>query len=183
MLDLKGLNSHWDRSNNYVTIALLGRLKGEQHDLQHLIPCSNSTLSGINIRSTIQAHLELKRQAQLIDGPAISNHEGILLSTKYVDDTVHELLNDIFQSDHSLFPPSIDSPEKISYSYQCFRSFRRTSATRATEVGISTNDANTISRWQEGQNKKAKKSSSSMRQHYTQFDLLIKPFLRYTSQM
>ena len=183
LLDLKGLNNHWDRSPDYVTIALLGRLKGEQHDLQHLIPCSNLTLSGIDIRTIIQDHLEVKSKAELFVGPAISNHEGILLSTKYVDDTVAELLNDIFHSDQNLFPPTIDSPDKISYSYQCFRSFRRTSATRATEMGISSNDVDTINRWQDRENKKSSKPASSMHQHYTQFDLLIKPFLRYTSQM
>ena len=183
LLDLKGLFRHWNRTEEYVTIALLGRLKGEQHDLQHLIPCSNRTLSGFDIRSIVENHLNLKEEVQLLDGPAISNHEGILLSTKYVDDTINELLIDIFYSQQSLFPPSINSPEKIQSSYQCFRSFRRTSATRANEMGISTTDVNTINRWQDEEHSKGRKQSSSMHQHYTQFDLLIKPFLRYTSQM
>ena len=183
LLDLKGLFSHWNRTDHYVTIALLGRLKGEQHDLQHLIPCVNKTSSGISVRSVVNNHLQLKEQAQLFEGPAISNHEGILLTTKYVDDTIHELLIDIFYSHQSLFPPSINSPEKIQSSYQCFRSFRRTSATRASEMGVSTTDVNTINRWQDEKEAKGRKPSSSMHQHYTQFDLLIKPFLRYTFQM
>jgi len=183
LLDLKGLNQFWDRSESYVTIALLGRLKGEHHDLQHLIPCVNYTSSGIQVRKILGNHLRLKELAQTIDGPAISNREGKILTSKFVDDTVHELLNDIFQTSSNLFPPSIDTPEKITTSYQCFRSFRRTSATRAAEMGVSTTDVNAINRWQETRSEKRKKSTSNMHQHYTQFDLLIKPFLRYTFQM
>jgi len=183
LLDLEGLNQHWNRSTEYVTIALLGRLKGEQHDLQHLIPCSNTTASGINVRAVISNHLQIKEQSGLVDGPAISNHEGIILSVKLVDDMIHALLIDIFHHDSNLFPPSIDTIQKIPTSYQCFRTFRRTSATRATEMGISSNDTNTVNRWQDNQEGKRKKSAKSMHQHYTQIDLLIKPFLRYTSQM
>jgi len=184
LLDLKaGLNQFWDRSEEYVTIVLLGRLKGEQHDLQHLIPCANETSTRIPIRKLIKNHLRLKELYQVVDGPAISTKEGKLLTPKFVDDTIHELLTDIFQSSSNLFPPSIDDPEKIFTSYQCFRTFRRTSATRATEMGIATPDVNAINRWQETRSEKGKKKTSNMHQHYTQFDLLIKPFLRYTSQM
>jgi len=183
LLDLKGLHQFWDRSEDYVTIALLGRLKGEHHDLQHLIPCSNSTTSGIPIRQIVRDHLRLKELSGFIDGPAISNLGGQLLTTKLVDDTVHELLMDIFHTSSNLFPPSIDDPEKILSSYQCFRTFRRTSATRAAEMGISTSDVNIINKWNETRSEKQKKKSTNMHQHYTQFDLLIKPFLRYTSKM
>jgi len=183
LLDLKGLNHFWDRSDEYVTIVLLGRLKGEQHDLQHLIPCANETSTGIPIRKLIKNHLRLKELSSLVEGPAISSREEKLLTPKFVDDTIHELLTDIFQSSSNLFPPSIDDPEKILSSYQCFRTFRRTSATRATEMGIATPDVNAINKWQETRSEKGKKKTSNMYQHYTQFDLLIKPFLRYTFQM
>jgi len=183
LLDLRGLHQHWDRSADYVTIALLGRLKGEHHDLLHLIPCSNSTSSGIQVRKIVKNHLRIKELTSAFEGPAISNKEGKIYPTKLVDDTVHELLIDIFQNSANLFPPSIDSPEKIFTSYQCFRTFRRTSATRATEMGISTPDVNAINKWQETGSEKKKKQTSNMHQHYTQFDLLIEPFLRYTFQM
>jgi len=183
LLDLDGLVEHWNRSEAYVTLALLGRLKGEQHDLQHLIPCANITASRINVRAVIKNHLQIKEHSGFTDGPAISNHRGIILSVKLVDDTVHSLLIDIFHQDSNMFPPLIDSIEKISTSYQCFRTFRRTSATRAAEVGIPTSDVNIVNRWQDEKHPKGKKVAKSMHQHYTQFDLFIKPFLRYTSQM
>jgi len=177
LLDLKDLNQYWKRSTEYVTIALFRRLKGEHHDLQHLIPCSNITSSGINVKAIITNHLQVKEQSGFVDGPVISNHEGVILSVKLVDDMIHTLLIDLFHHDSNLFPPSIDTIQKISTSYQCFRTFR------ATEMGISTNDVNTVNRWQDNQHGKRKKVANNMHQHYTQIDLLIKPFLRYTSQM
>jgi len=89
---------------------------GDSTDLHHLIPCSNSTLSGIQVRRLVKNHLIIKELANCFEGPAISNKEGKIYSTKLVDDTVHELLIDIFQISSNLFPPSIDSPEKNSLS-------------------------------------------------------------------
>jgi len=113
LLDLEGSNRHWYRSDEYVTIALLGRLKGEHHNLQHLIPCINVTASGIRVRTIIQNHMRIKELSSLERGLPISTREGKLLTTILVDDVVHELLSDIFLTNSSLFPASVDSSEKI----------------------------------------------------------------------
>jgi len=44
-------------------------------------------------------------------------------------------------------------------------------------MGVSTPDVNTINSWQETESEKKKKQTSNMHQHYTQFDLFVKPFL------
>jgi len=118
-----------------------------------------------------------------MDGPAISTLEGAVLTSKMVDDILHEVLIDIFLESNNSFPPQIDSTEKIRNGYQCFRSFRRTSATRATEQGASNSDADVVNRWKTEENSKGKRPNVGMRQHYTQLDLLVEPFLRYTSAM
>jgi len=162
---------------------LLGKLKGEHHDLQHLIPCCNRTSTGINVRRTLDRLIELKRSANLTQGPAISTVDGKVLSSKTMDDILHAVLIDIFITDDTLFPPNIDSVEKVRNSYQCFRTFRRSSATRATEQGVSSSDTNVINRWKVEENSKGKRPAIGMHQHYTQIDLLVKPFLRYTKAM
>jgi len=129
LLDLGGLRKHREKSNEYVIIVLLGKLKGEHHDLQHLIPCCNRTSTGINVRRTLDRLIELKRSANLTQGPAISTVDGKVLSSKTMDDILHTVLIDIFITDNTLFPPNIDSVEKVRNSYQCFRTFRRSSAT------------------------------------------------------
>jgi len=183
LIDLKGLRKYKDKTSSYCIIALLGRVKGEIHDLTHLIPCANLTKSGLNVRATINRLIELKETSNLRDGPAISTVEGVVLTSKMVDDILHEVLIDIFLESNNSFPPQIDTPEKIRNGYQCFRSFRRSSATRATEQGVLTPDVDVVNRWKTEENSKGKRPNVGMRQHYTQLDLLVEPFLRYTSAM
>jgi len=183
LLDLEGLNKHLNYSSEYSVITLRGRLKGEQNDSDHLIPCSNVTSSGINVKGVLNRLIEFKRSANQIHGPAISNCEGKILSAKLVDDIIHESLIEILETAPDLFPPTIVSSEKILTSYQCFRTFRRTSATRATEQGVSSSDTDVVNRWKTNEGAKGKRPNVSMRQHYTQLDLLLQPFLRYTRAM
>jgi len=183
LLDLGGLKKHLHHSREYLVIPLLGRLKGENHDLLHLIPCSPETSSGINIAGVLDRLLSIKVGLNFLDGPAISDDKGNLLSPKLIDDVIHEALEEIFVIDRTLFPLSVESIEKIKTSYQCFRFFRRTSATIATEQGVSSTDTNVVNRWRTEENARGKQSNLGMHQHYTQLELLVEPFLRYTRAM
>ena len=45
LLDLSGLNRKWGvGGDQYVVIALLGKIKGEMGDRSHLLPCVAKTL-------------------------------------------------------------------------------------------------------------------------------------------
>jgi len=183
LLDLSGLNQYWNHSKDYTVIALLGRIKGEHHDLSHLIPCANVTSSGINLKNILKRLLNEKARLGFTIGPAISDANGKLYSSKSIDDMLHEALTNIFHNNASLFPIQVDKEEKIYTSYQCFRTFRRTSDTRAIEEGVSTTDINIVNRWKATEDAKGKKPSHSMHLHYAQLELLVEPFLRYTSKM
>ena len=71
----------------------------------------------------------------------------------------------------------------IRERYQCFRSFRRASDTRALETKVDKDDVDIVNRWQTVEEAQGKRPSRPMRQHYAQFELLLGPFLRYTSMM
>jgi len=71
LLDLEGLNKHFDYSSEYSIIALLGRQKGEHNDSKHLIPCSNLTSSGINVRGVLSRLIHFKYSSNQFNGPAI----------------------------------------------------------------------------------------------------------------
>ena len=182
LLDLRGLNENWNSNNNYIIISLIGRLKGERHDLTHLVPVVKVTSSGINFYEILKDHLFIKAQSNFTSGPAISGIDGRVLSAKLVDDVLHEELTNIFHDNSRLFPPSIDAAEKIPFNYQCFRTFRRTSTTRATEMQVSETDVNIVNRWT-AKSDKTKKTKSGMHEHYTELSLLVQPFLRYTKKM
>ena len=183
LLYLGALNKYWMRSEKYLVIGLHGRVKGERNDFCHLIPCSFTTLSKINMRLILQNLIEEKRRFGFTSGPAISNIYGKIMTAKEIDDKLHETLIEIFDEHPQMFPILVDSHEKIYTNYQCFRTFRRTSNTRATERKIDTNDVNVINRWHVVEAARGKKPNLPMNQHYAQLELLVDPFLRYTGNM
>ena len=82
---------------------------GEEEYKEHLIHCTNITKSGINVKYTIWRLIELKPYQRLITGPAISDNEGVLISTEELDKMMHEVLVEIYTTNCSLFPPSIET--------------------------------------------------------------------------
>ena len=183
MLDLGGLNKQWKlKRANHVIVVLSGKLKGEDNTRLHHIPCAKVTKSGINIEYLIERLLESKLKHGLVEGPAISNDKGLLLPTKDMDICLHELLVELYSSRPDMFPPTINSAEEIVENYKCFRSLRRTSNTRALDEKVDGTDIDIVNKWEQV-NEKKKKVSQSMKHHYAEFQLLIKPFLRYTSAM
>jgi len=122
LFDLGGLRKLREKSSEHCIMVLQGGLKGKYHDLQHLIPCCNRTGTGINVRGTLDRLIELKRSANLVNGPAISTVEGKVLSSKAIDDILHSVLIDIFLTDYTLFKNVICisiSCSIIIYGYLC----------------------------------------------------------------
>lgn len=187
LLDLGGLNRHIpsnDRDGKaFFLIPLLGQVKGEKHDRCHLLPCTYQTSSGIKPYEWIQALLKIKAEQNLSDGPAISDSKGFVLSSSVIDNLMHEILEQLFDTQKELFPKIINNVEDIRENYQAFRSFRRTSSTRAQEERVNVDDVNLISRWHSIDKAGGKRPNFEMRFHYTQVELLVKPFLRYTNAM
>ena len=114
MLELAGLRKHWkDGRDGYFITVLWGKIKGEEEYREHLIPCTNIIKSGINVKYTIKRLIELKSHQRLTTGPAISDDDEALISTKDLDKMLHEILVEIHASNRSLFPPFIETPEII----------------------------------------------------------------------
>lgn len=183
LLDLGGLNRHWKRTRDYVVIALLGKVKGENNDRSHLLPCVNTTSSGVRVRQSIERLLRLKQHQKLTQGPAVSDEQGVALSSRDVDGFLHDVLEVLFETAREMFPPNVESLEDVQKNYQAFRSFRRTSDTRAIEKGVSHDDIDVVNRWQKTERSGGSRPDAVMRQRYAQFDLLLAPFLRYTEKM
>jgi hypothetical protein len=183
-LDLGGLNKFKSNENqNHILIPLLGKIKGEHSERCHLMPCVRKTSSGVEVSKWLEKLKDQKARFGLKDGPAISDSKGRVLSCSSIDDTLHEILDEIWDSSPHLFPSSISKKEDIRSSYQAFRSFRRASATRAIEKKVSSNDIDVVNRWHSVDAAGGKKPAMSMRQHYTQYNLLLEPFIRYTQAM
>ena len=184
LLDLEGLHRHWSNSEErHLIIALQGQVKGETGDRDHLLPCVSKTASGIDVRESLERLMSLKSRKGFVDGPAISDLQGQVYSTRDMSDSLFEILEDLFDSHRHLFPVDILSKDMIKDRYQAFRTYRRTSDTRATEMGVSKTDIDMVNRWESAERAKGKRQNMPMRMHYTQVELIVKPFLRYTGQM
>lgn len=195
LFDLHGLIKYWDEgSSNHFIIALRGKIKGEKHDIPHLIPCADTTGTKNPIKQIVQRLIRHKKLFNLVSGPAIADHKGKTMTTRIIDELLHSILEDLFLEDSQLFTLDIrtkatnkekDLSELIHNYYSCFRTFRRSSNSRALEMGKvpKDDDIDVVNRWRTKENSKGKLSSMKMRQHYAEVELLLKPFLRYTRAM
>jgi hypothetical protein len=186
LLDLGGLRVHGisgEKQPKYFLIPLMGKVKGEHHDRCHLLPCCFQTASGIRPYDWIRKLQDLKEKQGLMDGPAISDDKGRVLTSTIIDHGMHEVLEELYDKDRDLFPPSISSKEEIASSYHAFRSFRRSSDTRALNQGVNRDDIDLVNRWHQVEKADGNRPAFDMRHHYAQYELLVDPFLRYTSVM
>lgn len=184
LLDLKGLNKYWKKcKDEYVLVPLLGKFKREHQESQHLIPCINVTKSGIKVRSTLRYLIKKKRKLGFIDGPAITDTAGKLLTARDLDEILIESLTFIYSEDPTLFPGNVTSQDEIASNYQCFRTFRRSAATRAIEMKISKTDMEIVNRWRSVESAVGKRPHLPMHIHYAQVEELLGPFLRFTNAM
>jgi hypothetical protein len=124
-----------------------------------------------------------KQQEGYVNGPAISDAEGNVLTTSQLDTQLIEILEDIFVEKRSLFPPSISTKDDIGTSYMVYRSLRRSSATRALEENVSKTDIDIANRWHTVEQAKGNVPQLQMQQRYAQVELMVTPFLRYTGAM
>ena len=97
-------------------------------------------------------------------GSAISDYQGKALSTSEFDDMITEILEDIFSQKPELSPPRILERENTNERYHCFRSFQRTSDTRAIEMNLKTIDIDIVNKWRQAR----KRSSQPIEQYYAQ---------------
>jgi hypothetical protein len=185
LLDLEGLRKHQNMGgDNYIIIALRGKVKGEHADRCHLLPCCKQTGSGILVQQWIEELIHMKERYGQTTGPAISDTRGVILSTQHLDFRLVSTLEEIFDSEPELFPAKIRlNKEEIGTSYQVFRSLRRASDTRAIEQNVLKTDIDMINRWHSIEQSKGNRPFRPMYQHYAQVELLVKPYIRYTSAM
>jgi hypothetical protein len=184
LLDLSGLNQKWSvGGEEYVVIALLGKIKGEGGDCAHLLPSVPKTSSGIQVREKLKHLLAFKKSIGQVTGPAMSDVKGKIYSSLSLNDAFLDILEDLFKMNGELFPASIEDKETLLKQVQAYRTFRRTSDSIAIKEGVSQTAIDVVNRWQAVEKAKGSRPNRPMRQHYAKLELLLRPFLRYTLVM
>ena len=112
LLDLQGINEKWKSNDGtFILIALLGKMKGENLDRSHLIPCANITSTGIKVKYIVRRLAKLKRSQKLFDGPAISDTTGHAISTLELDAVFVSVLEYLYDTQPTLFPANVGGKE------------------------------------------------------------------------
>ena len=127
--------------------------------------------------------MELKASQGLTDGPAISKENGLLFTSRAIDDSMLEVLEELFITSQDLFPTTIKSNQDLRKSYQVLRTLCRTLDTQALETRVSKDDINVVNRWAGVEKAQGQKPGQEMCHYYADVTLLMKPFLRYTWAM
>jgi hypothetical protein len=149
LIDLEGLHRHWKgEKEDHFIIALRGKIKGEEHNARfHLLPCVPITGTGLRIRESVAHLMDLKANQGVMDGPAISKENGNSFSSRAIDDSLLEVLEDLFGSNRDLFPTKFETTQGLRKSYQVFRTLRMTSDTQALEMKVNKDGIDVVNRW------------------------------------
>jgi hypothetical protein len=184
LLDLAGLNQRFAANGDkYVVIVLLGKIKGKSGDRAHLLPTVPTTSSGIKVRLSLEHLMEFKYAQGFIDGPAISDLCGNMLSHGSLNEALLEILKELFDTHQELFPASIADKEMLRKRVQIYRTLRWTLDTRALKQKVAQSDIDEVDRWKALECADGNRPHCAMRQHYAELELLLGPFLRYTWAM
>jgi hypothetical protein len=141
LLDLSGLRrfqekTHSEKGKEYLIVTLRGKIKGEHNQREHQLPSAP-----INVKESIDDFLlNLKKSQGRISGPAISDEAGVIFGTRAMHDALHEVLEDLFVTKRGLFPTTIEDVDELQTRYQVFRSFLRSSDTRALDQRVAETD-------------------------------------------
>lgn len=183
LMEIATLNEYRPIRNGLVWIPLVGRLKGDKENTTHLLRSVPVTGSGINIRLWRDRLLRIHEHQGRVQGPAICDGAGFLLSMTDVNEVMWEALDHILTDQPDLFPQHVTSPEAIREWIQINRTPRRTSESQATRMNVSVDDKEIVNRWSKKERAKGKNPTEPLRLGYTDQALLDDCFRRYTEAM
>ena len=127
----------------HVFLAFLGKFKGELGFQQHLVAVASCTQSGLQARWWIEKLIEIREAEGCTHGPAFGNTTTKAVTCRDYDNKLHYFLDLIQRENNSLIAASDD----IVGNYGFFRTFRKTSETRARIAGIDSDTINAMNRW------------------------------------
>ena len=185
LLDLEGCRKNFVKGveEKYVIIALLGKVKGENGERQHLLPTASVTRSGLKVRRWLQRVLAANQLSGRITGPGFADDEGVVLRSRDMNVVLHELLGEIFVEHPGLFQADIGSVSDIEEKYSVYRSFRRGSDSLAIAMKVASEDIKVVNRWSKKEAAGTSKPSMDMTQYYAEVHILLPAFMRYTGAM
>ena len=180
MFEISLLRKHRVRNNDLVWLPIVGKLKGDSKEEIHYLRSVPVTSSGINVELWRDWLLLVHDQADRVEGPAICDENGFLLPSRTVNEGIWSILEEIYDEGGTEFPMAVKNREDIRALVDLDRSFRRSSESRATNMGVAEPDKDIVNRWSGNVRAKGKKPTEALSIHYADQHLLDNCFRRYT---
>jgi hypothetical protein len=169
LLDLFGLCQHitkgkHDLEDPHMAAPLLGRLKGEDGELYHILLVAAETALGLKIQHWLEQLVLMRERQGRCHGPAFCDNLGEVAMMSNYEEISYDILHKIQDQRPDLIGPDVD----IEQIYGFFCSFRQGATTRARrEQGILEADINLINHWRKVERALGMKPSLAIRDHYT----------------
>ncbi len=185
LVDLGGLRKNLMKGldKDYVIVALLGQVKGEHGEREHLLPTASTTRSGIKVRGWVERVIAVNQVCGRTSGPAFCDDNGVVLRSRDMNEIFHQLLGEIFVEHPAMFQADIQSIADIEDKYSVYRSLRRGSDSLAIAMNVPEEDIRVVNRWAKKEASGVSKPSMGMTQYYADIHILLPSFMRYTGAM
>jgi hypothetical protein len=161
----------------HVFYAFLGRFKGELGFDQHLVAVASNTQSGLEPRWWIEKLIRAREEEGCLSGPAFASTGNRVSTGREYDVILHGLL-EVIQAEH---PDLISPTEDVRLHYGFYRSFRKTSETRARVAGLDGDTINAMNRWKTIERARGRRPRwTTMIEHYSDARALMPVTWRYS---
>ena len=162
--------------HEHVVIPLLGRFKNEDGEKWHVMVSASVTDSKFQVRSWVEKLVDVLKEEGRGLGPAFCDSEGEMLSYSWIDEKFVEEVQSV-QHSH---PRLIDSEIDVGEHFSIFRSIRKGSTARVTDMEVGKVTIDLHNRWRTIENRRGNKSSKSMQDYYSDLRLTINTRLTYS---
>jgi hypothetical protein len=160
----------------HVFLAFLGKFKGELGFQQHLVALASCTQSGLEARWWVEKLIEIRQSEGCVHGPAFGTTATRASTCREYDTKLHYFLEMIQQESNSL----IDDSDDVTGNYGFYRTFRKTSETRARIAGIDSDMINAMNRWKTIERAQGRRPKWSMVDLYSDACQLMPVTWRYS---
>ena len=165
-----------DSRLEHVVIPLLGRFKNEDGERWHVMVSVAITDSKFQVRKWIERLVGVLKKERRGLGPAFCDNNGDMLSYSWMDEKFVEEVKKV-QDSH---PHLIDTGSDVAENFSIYRSVRKGSTARTTDMEVDTKAIDLHNRWRTIENRRGSKSAKSMQDYYSDLRLTINIRLTYS---
>ena len=166
-----------DEKLAHVVLPLLGRFKNEDGEKWHVMVAVSTTGSGLKVRFWIERLVQvLVAENRISVGPAFCTNEGMMIDYWEMNNNfISEV--ELVQESH---PNLLDQTIEIGDHFSIFRSLRKGSTARATDMEVDETAIDLHNRWRTLERTGGQRSTRSMRTYYNDLRLTLKTRLTYS---